>query len=103
MKTNNVDINFRPSVAVQTTSLVAYESRGHCLVVAELEAGLELIEKLAVKSATLLINKSGSTAVEKQATEEGVKVIVANVLLLTGHLGAFDCAVGSADDPGSLA
>jgi ferredoxin len=103
MTTDNVEINFRPAGAVQTTSLVAYESRGHCLVISELEAGLELIAKLNVKAATLLVNKPGAGTVDKQATEDGVKVITANVLLLNGHLGAFDCAVGPADDPGSLA
>ncbi len=107
MTTDNVEINFRPAGSVQTTSLVAYESRGHCLVVSENEEGLEedleLINKLGCKAATLFINKPDTDAVTKDATEDGVKVITAKALLLTGHLGAFDCAVGSADDPGSLA
>ncbi len=101
--TDNVEINFKPASAVQTTSLVAYESRGHCLVIAPLERGLELINQLNAKAATLLVDTPHSNEIIKQATEEGIKVITARALLLTGHLGAYDCAVGNADEPGSLA
>jgi ferredoxin len=98
-----VEMNFRPTASVQSTSLISYESRGHCLVIGPLEAGLEAIAQLNVSASTLLVPDSRVLQADRQATETGIRVITVNLLVLTGHLGAYDCAVGDAESPGSLA
>lgn len=102
MSDDSVEISFTPANRIQSTSLIGYESRGHCLVIAPQGAGLDVIEKLNVKAATLLV-PADNIAPERKATEAGVKVITVKPLVLTGYLGAFDCAVGSPEDPASLA
>jgi ferredoxin len=94
-------INF--GVPVETTSLVGYHSRGHCLVIAEQEQGLAICERLRTTAKTLLVPDSATTSFDRQATEDGLQVIRANVIELTGYLGAYDCRIGAEDDPGSLA
>ena len=96
-------IEFTPSNAIETTSLVGYQSRGHCLIIGPLELALDVASKLDTKAKTILIPTPGQTAINKQATEDGVAVIEADALLLKGYLGAFDCAVGDPQSPGSLA
>ena len=39
-------IQFTPAKAVQATSLVAYQSRGHCLVIGPLDKALAVAGKL---------------------------------------------------------
>jgi len=95
-------IEFTPSNAVQTTSLVAYQSRGHCLVIGPLDKALDVAERLETAGKTVLVPVSGKN-INKRATENGITVVEADALLLNGYLGAFDCAVGDPDSPGSLA
>ncbi len=96
-------IEFTPSSALQTTSLLGYHSRGHCLVIGPLEAALAAAEKLDTPAQTVLVPTPGNAAINKQATEDGITVIEADALLLNGYLGAFDCAIGDSESPGSLA
>lgn len=103
MNPDSLEIKFRPSTSVQSTSLIGYHSRGHCLVIGPLESGLQVIEQLNAAAATLLVPEPGRSKADRQATEGGVKVITVNLLALTGYLGAYDCAVGDRDSPGSLA
>lgn len=100
---NSQAMTFQTANSIQSTSLVAYQSRGHCLVIASLERGLEVIEQLPVKGKTLLVVDPNASGVQKQATENGIKVITARVIDLTGYLGTFDCAIGDPESPGSLA
>ncbi len=97
-----LEISFKTPQSIQSTSLVAYQSRGHCLVIAPLERGLDVIAQLQVKAKTLLVANTALT-IDKNATEDGVKVITARPLQLTGFLGAFDCIIGDPESPGSLA
>ena len=96
-------IEFTPSNAIQTTSLIGYQSRGHCLIIGSQDLALEVASKLDTAAQTVLVPTPGKTAINKQATEDGVAVIEADALLLKGYLGAFDCAVGDPESPGSLA
>ncbi len=96
-------IEFTPSNAVQTTSLIGYQSRGHCLVIGPLDLALEVADQIDTPAQTVLVPVPGSMDINKQATEDGVTVIEANPILLKGYLGAFDCAIGDPDSPGSLA
>jgi ferredoxin len=96
-------INFGVPVDVQTTSLVGYQSRGHCLVIADLEHGLDVCEALQTAAKTLLVPDTAAEAIDKQATESGLRVITARVIGLHGYLGAYDCRIGSDNEPGSLA
>lgn len=102
-ESNGQAMTFQAANSIQSTSLVAYQSRGHCLVIASLEHGLDVIKQLPVKGATLFVDDGGSNEIQKQATEDGIKVITARAIHLTGHLGAFDCTVGDPESPGSLA
>lgn len=96
-------MTFQPGNSIQSTSLVAYQSRGHCLVIAPLEVGIEVMEQLTVKGKTLLVVDPQSNEIQKQATEDGLKVITTRAISLTGYLGTFDCAIGDPGSPGSLA
>lgn len=96
-------IEFTPSNAVQSTSLVGYQSRGHCLIIGQLDLALSVAAKLDTPAQTVLVPTPGSAAINKQATEEGITVVEADALLLKGYLGAFDCAIGDPESPGSLA
>jgi len=96
-------IEFTPSNAIQTTSLIGYQSRGHCLIIGPQDLALEVASRLDTPAQTVVIPTPGKKDINKQATEDGVAVIEADVLLLKGYLGAFDCAVGDPDSPGSLA
>jgi len=87
----------------QTTSLVGYQSRGHCLVIADLEQGLEVCTSLQTTAKTLLVPVDNTDEIDRQATSDGLRVIKARVVDLRGYLGAFDCQIGSATAPGSLA
>ncbi len=100
---NAQPINFGVPVDVQTTSLIGYQSRGHCLVIADQERGLEVCAALQTAAKTLLVPDADATAIDKQATDDAIRVITARVVSLSGYLGAFDCQVGSETDPGSLA
>jgi len=99
----NSTIEFTPSNAIQTTSLIGYQSRGHCLIIGPSDLALDVAAKLDTPAQTVLVPTPGSTKINKQATEDGVAVIEADALLLNGYLGAFDCAVGDPESPGSLA
>lgn len=101
--TGDQPLKFGVPVNVQTTSLVGYQSRGHCLVIAEQEQGLEVCASLQTAAKTLLVSDATTDQIDKQATEAGLQVIRARVVGLAGYLGAFDCQIGSEDDPGSLA
>ena len=96
-------IEFKPSNAIETTSLIGYQSRGHCLIIGPLDLALEVASKLDTAAQTILVQTPGKTAINKQATEDGIAVVEADALLLKGYLGAFDCAVGDPESPGSLA
>ena len=96
-------IEFTPSNAIETTSLIGYQSRGHCLIIGPLDLALEVASKLDTAAQTILVPTPGKAAINKQATEDGIAVIEADALLLKGYLGAFDCAVGDPESPGSLA
>ena len=96
-------IEFTPSNAIETTSLIGYQSRGHCLIIGPLDLALEVASKLDTDAQTILVPTPGKAAINKQATEDGIAVIEADALLLKGYLGAFDCAVGDPESPGSLA
>lgn len=96
-------INFGVPADVQTTSLVGYQSRGHCLVIADQQRGIEVCASLQTAAKTLLVVDANSDAIDKQATEDGLRVIKARVIELAGYLGAFDCHIGSETEPGSLA
>ena len=96
-------IQFTPAKAVQATSLVAYQSRGHCLVIGPLDTALAVAAKLNTPAQTVLVPVAGSKNINKRATEDGITVVEADALLLNGYLGAFDCAIGDPESPGSLA
>ncbi len=96
-------IEFTPSNTIETTSLIGYQSRGHCLIIGTLDLALEVASKLDTPAKTILLPTPGKTSINKQATEDGIAVIEADALLLKGYLGAFDCAVGDPESPGSLA
>ena len=96
-------IEFTPGNALQTTSLVAYQSRGHCLVIGPLDQALAVAEKLDTPAQTVLVPTPGNKEIIKRATEDGIAVVEADAHLLNGYLGAFDCAIGDIDSPGSLA
>lgn len=96
-------LNFKPSNSIQATSLVAYQSRGHCLVIAPLERGVEVAQQLKTPGKTLFVSDEVATGIEKNATEEGLQVISGALIDLHGYLGAFDCSIGDAESPGSLA
>jgi len=96
-------IEFTPSNAIQTTSLIGYQSRGHCLIIGSMDLALEVAAKLDTAGQTILVPTPGKKSINKQATEDGIAVIEADALLLKGYLGAFDCAVGDPESPGSLA
>ena len=96
-------LNFSAANTLQSTSLVGYQSRGHCLVIAQLEQGLDVISRLAVKGKTLFVIDNASTEIDRQTTEDGIKVITARAHNLRGYLGAFDCEIGDPQSPGSLA
>ena len=96
-------INFGVPVDVQTTSLVGYQSRGHCLVIAGQERGLEVCALLQTAAKTLLVPDAAADSIDRQATDDAIHVIKARVVGVTGYLGAYDCLVGSESDPGSLA
>ena len=96
-------IQFTPAKAVQATSLVAYQSRGHCLVIGPLDKALAVAAKLNTPAQTVLVPVAGSKDINKRATEDGITVVEADALLLNGYLGAFDCAIGDPESPGSLA
>ena len=96
-------IEFTPSNAIETTSLIGYQSRGHCLIIGPLDLALEVASKLDTAAQTILVPTPGKAAINKQATEDGIAVVEADALLLKGYLGAFDCAVGDPESPGSLA
>ena len=96
-------IQFTPAKAVQATSLVAYQSRGHCLVIGPLDTALAVAAKLNTPAQTVLVPVAGSKDINKRATEDGITVVEADALLLNGYLGAFDCAIGDPESPGSLA
>ncbi len=95
-------IEFTPSTAL-TTSLLGYQSRGHCLIIGAMDAALDAAARLDTPAQTVLVPTRGSAAINKQATEDGVNVIEADALLVNGYLGAFDCAIGDPESPGSLA
>ena len=96
-------IEFSPSSVMQTTSLIGYQSRGHCLIIGPMDLALEVAARLDTPAQTVLVPTPDKTDINKQATEDGVTVVEANVLVLKGYLGAFDCAVGDPESPGSLA
>lgn len=96
-------IEFSPSNAVQTTSLIGYQSRGHCLIIGPMDLALDIAARIDTPAQTVLVPTPGKTEFNKQATEDGVTVVQADALLLKGYLGAFDCAIGDPDSPGSLA
>ncbi len=99
----NTPIEFTPSNAVQTTSLVGYQSRGHCLIIGPLDLALNIAAKLDTPAQTVLVPTPGKTDFQKRATEDGVIVVEADAMLLKGYLGAYDCAIGDPESPGSLA
>ena len=96
-------IEFTPANAMQSTSLVAYQSRGHCLVIGPLDQALAAASKLDTAAQTVLVPVTNTQEIKKRATEDGITVVEADALLLTGYLGAFACAIGDAESPGSLA
>ena len=96
-------IEFTPANAMQSTSLVAYQSRGHCLLIGPLDQALAAASKLDTAAQTVLVPVTNTQEIKKRATEDGITVVEADALLLTGYLGAFDCAIGDAESPGSLA
>ena len=91
---NAQPINFGVPTDVQTTSLIGYQSRGHCLVIAEQECGLEICASLQTAAKTLLVPDPVAETIDKQATDDAIRVIRARVVSLAGYLGAFDCLVG---------
>lgn len=97
------NIEFTPSNAVQTTSLIGYQSRGHCLIIGPMNLAIEVAARLDTPAQTVLVPTPGQAVFSKQATEDGVIVVEADALLLKGYLGAFDCAIGDPESPGSLA
>ena len=64
-------IEFTPSNAIETTSLIGYQSRGHCLIIGPLDLALEVASKLDTDGQTILVPTPGKTAINKQATEDG--------------------------------
>ena len=96
-------IEFTPSNTVHATSLLGYQSRGHCLVIGSMNAALSAASQLETPAKTVLVPKPGDASINKQATEDGIAVVEADALLLSGYLGAFDCAIGDPQSPGSLA
>ena len=100
---DNTPVEFRPSNTMQTTSLLGYQSRGHCLIIGPVDKALDAAARIDTPAQTVLVPTPGNIAINKQATEDGINVIEADALLLKGYLGAFDCAVGDPASPGSLA
>lgn len=96
-------IEFSPPGDVRTTSLIGYQSRGHCLIIGPVDLAIEVAAKLDTPAQTILVPTPGKVEFNKQATEDGVTVVEADALLLKGYLGAFDCAIGDPESPGSLA
>ncbi|OED37484.1 hypothetical protein AB833_23330 [Chromatiales bacterium (ex Bugula neritina AB1)] len=104
MTDGSVDtLQFRASNSIQTTSLVAYQSRGHCLIIAPIEIGVEVAARLNTPGKTLFVPTDADDGIDKKSTEDGLTVIRAKLLDLHGYLGAFDCSIGEKNSPGSLA
>ena len=67
-------------------------------MIADLERGLDVCSTLQTTAKTLLVPHPQTDAIDKQATEEGLRVVTARVIGLHGYLGAYDCLIGSDDD-----
>ena len=93
-----IDFVSRASVerkAPTPTSLLAYQSNGHCLVIGPLEPALHIAEQLVLPAVTVLVPEGeGEGEVTRRATESGVKVFAGPVSDLQGYLGCFDCKLG---------
>ncbi len=104
MTDGSVDtLQFRASNSIQTTSLVAYQSRGHCLIIAPLDRGIDVAARLETPGKTLFVADAAFPGIDKKSTEDGLTIIQARLVELRGYLGAFDCDIGDQQSPGSLA
>lgn len=83
---------------IQATSLLAYRSAGHCLVIGELHRAVAFAEQTGLSPKTVLVPDLASGVVSRQATETGVKVFTASIGQLSGYLGNFDCLVGHGNE-----
>jgi ferredoxin len=78
------------SKAPAPTSLLAYQSAGHCLVIGDITAAIDIAERLDLPGLTVL-EPTADGPVTRRATESGIKVFSGPTSNLQGHLGRFDC------------
>ena len=78
-------VNFGTPIDTRTTSLIGYQSRGHCLVIADEETGIEVCASLQTAAKTLLVPVTNSDAIDRQATQDGLRVIKARPIELGGY------------------
>lgn len=76
---------------------VSYLSKGHCLIVAEAEFGLALGKRLEGLQCTVLVSDETRDKPELMLTEDGERLLAANIVSCNGYLGAFDVQLRSGD------
>ncbi len=74
---------------IEATSIVGYQSAGHCLVIGNPETALELCGQLPSLKTTVVSVDAGASKVSKQLTEDGVALYQTQSLKLSGHLGSY--------------
>ncbi|MGB0865947.1 MAG: 4Fe-4S binding protein [Granulosicoccaceae bacterium] len=76
--------------SLPASAQVVYESKGRCLIVAEADYGLELASRLPDLQCTVLVLDSSRESPELLLTEDGERVVVAQLASMSGYLGRFD-------------
>jgi len=73
----------------EATSLIDYQSAGHCLIVGDVNEALALAPQLTGLRVTVAHVVPDQATLNKRLTESGIAVFATSKLTLTGHLGAF--------------
>ena len=74
---------------IEATSIVGYQSNGHCLVIGSTEAALAACSELSTLKTTIVTVDAATETVTKNLTEDGVALYQAQTLKLSGHLGNY--------------
>ncbi len=106
MSTDDQAIGFTPLASVVSqqqliaaTSIVGYQSQGHCLVIGAAEAALAACSELSSLKTTVVTLDAGLESINKELTEEGVALYQTQSLKLTGYLGKYSAtAVAGLDE-----
>lgn len=77
----------------EATSQIQYVSRGHCLVIGEVTAALDVSSALKANGLTVVQIDPEISQMKKSLTDDGVAVFTVPRLSLTGYLGAFKAVV----------